>query len=271
MRSRSWPTPTFDAAVRPQAKRCGLEDVAHAMVHCQRMGEVDLGVNKDECCGKPDQKRGTDLENKRGGRSRQLLSSHGHDGIPNGSSKTKKTSRTSSPREPYGSALLAANKFVTDSHPCARTQSLLAVTKAVPHSSALMLAARIALAQRSDSTLMTAANSSGVFATGTKPIASRRSFTSGNATLRTISRSSRSMISFGVPAGTSTPSKVSASWPGNPASAIVGTSGSAEERSALKTASPRRLPSLVCGTAGARTAKTNRVGPPSGHGIACAG
>src|SRR5260221_14343061 len=113
MRSRSWPTTTFDAAVRPQAKRCGLEDVAHAMVHCQGMGEVDLGVNKDECCGKHHQNRGTDLENKRGGRSRQLLSSHGHDGIPNGSSKTKKTRRTSSPREPTGSALLAANKFVT--------------------------------------------------------------------------------------------------------------------------------------------------------------
>src|SRR5258707_2035143 len=161
MRSRSWPTTTFDAAVRPQAKRCGLEDVDHAMVHCQRMGEVDLGVNKDECCGKHHQNRGTDLENKRGGRSRQLLSSHGHDGIPNGSSKTKKTRRTSSPREPTGSALLAANKFVTDSHPCARTQSRLAVTKAVTHSSALMLAARITLAQRSDSTLMTAANSSG--------------------------------------------------------------------------------------------------------------
>src|SRR6266403_663556 len=232
------------------------------MLHCQRMGEVDLGVNKDECYGKHDQKRGTDLENERGGRSRQLLSPHGHDGLPNGSSKQKKTRRTSSPWEPTGSALLAANKFVTDSHPCARTQSRLAVTKAVTHSSALMLAARITLAQRSDSTLMTAANSSGVFATGTKPMASRRSFTSGNATLRTISRCSRSIISFGVPAGTSTPSKVSASWPGNPASAIVGTSGSAEERSALKTASPRRLPSLMCDTAGARTTKANRVRPP---------
>ena len=38
------------------------------------------------------------------------------------------------------------------------------------------------LAQRSDSTLMTAANSSGVFATGTKPMASSCSFTSGSAT-----------------------------------------------------------------------------------------
>src|SRR5260370_16243307 len=154
MRSRSWPTTTVDAAVRPQAKRCGLEDVAHAMVHCQRMGEVDLGVNKDECCGKHHQNRGTDLENKRGGRSRQLLSSHGHDGIPNGSSKTKKTRRTSSPREPTGSALLAANKFVTDSHPCPRTQSLLAQTKAVTHTSAFMLAARLPCPHRSVSTLL---------------------------------------------------------------------------------------------------------------------
>jgi hypothetical protein len=33
------------------------------------MGEVDLGVNKHEHCGKRDQKRGTDLENKCGGRN----------------------------------------------------------------------------------------------------------------------------------------------------------------------------------------------------------
>src|SRR5258706_4888677 len=90
MRSRSWPTTTFDAAVRPQAKRSGLEDVAHAMLHRQRMGEVDLGVNKDECCGKHDQKRGTDLENERGGRSRELVSPHGHAGLLNGSSKQKR-------------------------------------------------------------------------------------------------------------------------------------------------------------------------------------
>jgi hypothetical protein len=38
-------------AVRPQVKRNRLEDVAHAMLHCQRKGEVDLGVNEDECCG----------------------------------------------------------------------------------------------------------------------------------------------------------------------------------------------------------------------------
>src|ERR1700747_1315753 len=90
MRSRSWPTTTFDAAVRPQAKRSGLEDVAHAMVHCQRMGEVDLGVNKDECCGKHHQNRGTDLENERGARSGWLLSPRGHDGPLNGSSKQKR-------------------------------------------------------------------------------------------------------------------------------------------------------------------------------------
>src|SRR6201984_286524 len=90
MRSRSWPTTTFDAAVRPQAKRSGLEDVAHAMLHRQRMGEVDLGVNKDECCGKHDQNRGTDLENERGARNRWLLGSRGHDGLPNGSSKQKR-------------------------------------------------------------------------------------------------------------------------------------------------------------------------------------
>jgi hypothetical protein len=70
-------------------KESGLEDVAHATLHCQRMGEVDLGVNKDECCGKHDQKRGTDLENERGARNRWLLGSRGHDGLPNGPSKQK--------------------------------------------------------------------------------------------------------------------------------------------------------------------------------------
>jgi hypothetical protein len=39
------------------------------MLHYQRMGEVDPRVNEDEHCGKPDQKRGTDLENKCGGRN----------------------------------------------------------------------------------------------------------------------------------------------------------------------------------------------------------
>src|ERR1700730_12918189 len=74
------------------------------MPHRQRMGEVDLGVNKNECYGKHDQNRGTDLENKRGGRSRQLLSPHGHDGLLNGSSKQIKTRRTSPPQELTGSA-----------------------------------------------------------------------------------------------------------------------------------------------------------------------
>src|SRR5260370_42472361 len=105
MRSRSWPTTTFDAAVRPQAKRSGLEDVAHAMLHCQRMGEVDLGVNKDECCGKHDQKRGTGLEKKRGSPTGQLLRSHSQEAIANGSRKTKKTRRKASALEPTVTAL----------------------------------------------------------------------------------------------------------------------------------------------------------------------
>src|SRR5947208_15477342 len=49
------------------------------------------------------------------------------------------------------------------------------------HGSALMLASLITLPQRALSTLIMAANSSGVLPTGTKPIASRRSLTSGRA------------------------------------------------------------------------------------------
>ena len=84
------------------------------MLHCQGMGVVDLGANKDECYGKHDQKRGTDLENERGARNRWLLSFRGHDGLLNGSSKQKRRGRTSSPRELTGSALLAATTVVTD-------------------------------------------------------------------------------------------------------------------------------------------------------------
>src|SRR5262245_14175481 len=55
------------------------------------------------------------------------------------------------------------------------------------HGSALTFAARMTLAQRADSSLMMAANSSGVLPTGTKPIASSRSLISGSDTMRLIS------------------------------------------------------------------------------------
>ena len=68
--------------------------------------------------------------------------------------------------------------------------------------------------------------------------------------MRAISVCSRSTISFGVPAGTSTPCMVSASWPLIPSSSSVGTSGSAGERFLAVIASARSLPSLTSGVAG---------------------
>ena len=72
------------------------------------------------------------------------------------------------------------------------------------------------------------------------------------------------MMSFGVPAGASTPCMVSDSWPSTPASAMVGTSGSAGERLVEVTASPRRLPPVTCGAVGGKA--VNCDGRLSGDG-----
>src|SRR5215470_1732337 len=60
------------------------------------------------------------------------------------------------------------------------------------------------------------------------------------------------MMSFGVPAGTRTPTQLSPSISPWPASVMVGTSGRLGERVLLVTASARNLPALICGTAGVR-------------------
>src|SRR5262249_22580765 len=65
----------------------------------------------------------------------------------------------------------------------------------------------------------------------------------------------------GVCAGTRIPNIVSDSWSGKPASAKVGTSGSAGERFGVVTASPRSHPSLTCGTAGVSAVKAMNVWP----------
>ena len=85
---------------------------------------------------------------------------------------------------------------------------------------------------------------------GSKPSDSTFSFTSGNCRIAAISRCSRFTISFGVPAGTSTPCMVSASCPLTPSSSSVGTSGSAAARLSEVTASARSLPSLISAVAG---------------------
>ena len=78
------------------------------------------------------------------------------------------------------------------------------------------------------------------------------------------------MISFGVPAGATMPVSVSLSSPGTPASAMVGTSGSAGERWALITASARSLPSLMVLMAGGSAVNAIGVWPPMVEWIASA-
>ena len=68
--------------------------------------------------------------------------------------------------------------------------------------------------------------------------------------MRAISTCNSSMIAFDVPAGTSTPCMVSASWSLMPASSKVGTSGSAAERFLAVTPSARSLPAWTSGAAG---------------------
>src|SRR3979409_1577064 len=85
------------------------------------------------------------------------------------------------------------------------------------------------------------------------------------------------MTSLGAPFGTRMPCGVSPSWSGTPASAIVGTSGTATLRLALVTASARILPSLIWGAAGGIEEKAIGVwlpitdwiiGPPPWNGAA---
>jgi hypothetical protein len=77
-----------------------------------------------------------------------------------------------------------------------------------------MFTARITLTHFSSSVLICVANSSGVLPTGSKPSATKRSFTSGYAMLLAISRLRCVMISPGVPAGKKTPNQLSNSMSG---------------------------------------------------------
>src|SRR5262249_33647968 len=108
-----------------------------------------------------------------------------------------------------------------------------------------MLAALTTLPHFGISALLYAAYSSGVLATGWKPSAANRSFTSGCAKALAISRYSRSTISLGWPAGTTTPVSASDSWLGTLDSSIVGTSGIVAERLFASTASAPRVPDLI--------------------------
>src|SRR5262245_46621289 len=95
-----------------------------------------------------------------------------------------------------------------------------------------------------------------------------RSLMSDNLTILTISRLSRAMMSRDVPAGTNTPIHASPLMSGKPASAKVGTSGSAGERVLPDTASARSLPSLTNGAAGGNPPNEIGVCPATAEPIA---
>jgi hypothetical protein len=96
------------------------------------------------------------------------------------------------------------------------------------------------------------AKSSGVPPAAFAPCFESFSFASGVASHFAISALSFATMAAGVPAGARTPNHDYASYPGSPASAIVGTSGSAGARARDVTASARSLPALICGSDGGR-------------------
>lgn len=80
------------------------------------------------------------------------------------------------------------------------------------------------------SRVMIAPNSSVVPPIGSMPFFFSRSATSGELTARFTAAASFSMTGFGVPAGVTKPIHSTPSYPGNPISATVGTSGICDER-----------------------------------------
>src|ERR1700719_4935453 len=89
-------------------------------------------------------------------------------------------------------------------------------------------------------------------------MAASLSLTSGAPRLLAIMSCSLAMMSFGVPAGTTTAVQVAPSTSGKPASAMVGMSGKGGDRVLPFTASARKSPVLISGTAGALGA--NEIG-----------
>src|SRR5688572_29260055 len=92
------------------------------------------------------------------------------------------------------------------------------------------------------SVLMTAANSAELLPTGSMPTLSRLGRVSGASAALIASAVSRDRMACGVFAGASRPTHDECSYPGTPASAIVGYSGAVTDRFALEIAIARTLP-----------------------------
>ena len=77
-------------------------------------------------------------------------------------------------------------------------------------------------------------------------------------------------MSAGTPAGTTSAVHSAASQPGTPASATVGTSGSASLRFSLMVAKPRSLPSRMCCSVGGMVLTDSSMRPCIRSNIDCA-
>ena len=85
---------------------------------------------------------------------------------------------------------------------------------------------------------------------------------SADCAIRVTSACILAMMSSEVPAGAIRPFHAATSKSGKPASATVGTSGKAEERIALVTASALILPALTCGRALATAGEASGIWLP---------
>src|SRR5438105_3539099 len=108
--------------------------------------------------------------------------------------------------------------------------------------SGLIPCRRITSDQRVDSARIVAASSSGELPTGSAPSPASFSLTSGSFRMRDASKWSLEITSTGVPEGTISAYQETASKPGKPCSAIVGSSGITRERFRLAMPSVRSLP-----------------------------
>src|SRR6266850_1494916 len=108
-------------------------------------------------------------------------------------------------------------------------------------------ASRATFCQRAISPRMYSANFSGEVGAGSAPCLANCSLISAEASSLTVSRCSRSTMSFGVAAGTTSPCHELTSNPLYPSSETVGSSGATDERRSVVTARPRAFPPRTCG------------------------
>jgi len=113
------------------------------------------------------------------------------------------------------------------------------------------------LRQRGTSSAISLRKGSGGLPTGSPPSSTRILVIMGDLLTRASSSLNLLMMGAGVPAGAAHPCQVETSKPRRPDSAMVGNSGSTDDRSVLLTPSTRNLPDFTCGNV-ATTLPKNR-------------